>query len=85
MNVGDFVGSGQKYQDILACWPLCSSLSSQERTFLFLLEQGRKWYWKLEENGMEKVEIDILTKGERVDMDGVDGKKNKLEERKERN
>lgn len=34
---------------------------------------------------MEKVEIDILTKGERVDMDGVDGKKNKLEERKERN
>lgn len=34
---------------------------------------------------MEKVEIDILTDGERVDMDGVDGKKNKLEERKERN
>lgn len=38
VDVGDFVGSGQKYQDILACWPLCSSLSSQERTFLFLLE-----------------------------------------------
>lgn len=33
MDVGDFVGSGQEYQDILAWWPLCSSLSSQERTF----------------------------------------------------
>lgn len=33
---------------------------------------------------MEKVEIDILTNGERVDMDGVDGKKNKMAERKER-
>lgn len=52
MNVGDFVGSGQKYQNILACWPLCSSLSSQERTFLFfcfrireevVLEAGGEW------------------------------------------
>lgn len=33
---------------------------------------------------MEKVEIDILTNGERVDMGGVDGKKNKMAERKER-
>ena len=82
MNVGDSVGSAQKYQDIFASWPLCSSLSSQGRTFFFKNEGGR--YWKLEENGMEKVEIDILTNGERVHMDGVDGKENKMAERKER-